>query len=78
MGDRSGSRCLENCIDCKALPKKGDLSLCHNWRGITLLSITSKVLTRVIFDRISAAVDPLLREEQALKKVNLAAIKSLL
>ena len=23
------------------LPKKGDLSLCKNWRGITLLSITS-------------------------------------
>ena len=47
------------------LPKKGDRSLCNNWRGIALLSITSKVFTRVIFDRISAALDPLLRREQA-------------
>ena len=47
------------------LPKKGDISLCKNWRGITLLSITSKVFSRVIFDRISEALDPLLRKEQA-------------
>ena len=47
------------------LPKKGDLSLCKNWRGITLLSITSKVFSRVIHDRISEALDPLLRKEQA-------------
>ena len=46
------------------LPKKGDLSLCKNWRGITLLSITSKVFSRVILDRISEALDPLLRKEQ--------------
>ena len=47
------------------LPKKGDLSLCKNWRGVTLLSITSKVFSRVILDRISEALDPLLRKEQA-------------
>ena len=47
------------------LPKKGDLSLCKNWRGITLLSITSKVFSRVILDRISEALDPMLRKEQA-------------
>ena len=47
------------------LPKKGDLSLCKNWKGITLLSITSKVFSRVILDRISEALDPLLRKEQA-------------
>ena len=47
------------------MPKKGDLSLCKNWRGITLLSITSKVFSRVILDRISEALDPLLRKEQA-------------
>jgi len=30
------------------LPKKGDLSLCNNWRDITLLSIPSKILCSVI------------------------------
>ena len=47
------------------LPKKGDLSDCNNWRGITLLSVPSKVFTRIIFDRISVVVDTILREEQA-------------
>jgi hypothetical protein len=27
------------------LPKKGDLSLCRNWRGICLLDISSKILS---------------------------------
>ena len=49
----------------RLLPKKGDLSLCKNWRGITLLSITSKVFSRVILDRISESLNPLLRKEQA-------------
>ena len=30
------------------LPKKGDLSYCDNWRGITWLSVPSKVLCRVL------------------------------
>ena len=47
------------------LPKKGNLSHCKNWRGITLLSITSKVFSRVILNRISTALDPMLRKEQA-------------
>ena len=47
------------------LPKKGDLSFCKNWRGITLLSITYKVFSSVILDRISEALDPLLHKEQA-------------
>ena len=47
------------------LPKKGDLSSCSNWRGITLLSIPSKVLTRVMLDRLKSALDMKLRKEQA-------------
>jgi hypothetical protein len=39
------------------LPKKGDLSLCNNWRGITLLSIPSKILCSVILQRIKTEVD---------------------
>ena len=47
------------------LTKKGNLSLCKNWRGITRLSITSKVFSRVILNRIYTALDPMLRKEQA-------------
>ena len=46
------------------LPKKENISLCKNWRGITLLSITSKVFSRVILNRISTALDPMLLKEQ--------------
>ena len=47
------------------LPKKGDLSNCNNWRGITLLSIPSKAFSRILIDRIKTAVDKRLRKEQA-------------
>ena len=47
------------------LPKKGDLSNCNNYRGITLLSIPGKVFNRVILDRIKEAADKLLRDNQA-------------
>lgn len=47
------------------VPKKGDLSKCCNWRGITLLPIPSKVLSKIILDRLSKAVEPLIRNEQA-------------
>lgn len=36
----------------KLLPKKGDLSLCKNWRGICLLDIASKVLSSVMVARM--------------------------
>ncbi|XP_068083456.1 uncharacterized protein [Anabrus simplex] len=39
------------------LPKRGDLSVCDKWRGITLLSVPSKVLSQVILDRIKVYVD---------------------
>ena len=47
------------------LPKKGDLSNCDNWRGITLLATTRKVISRVLLKRIQDHTDELLREEQA-------------
>ena len=47
------------------LPKKGDLSSCNNWRGIMLLSIPGKVLSRIILERLKDALDNRLREEQA-------------
>ena len=47
------------------LPKHGDLSQCSKWRGITLLSIPSKVLTRIILERMKKSIDQKLRDEQA-------------
>ena len=47
------------------LPKKGDLSDCSNWRGITLLSLPSKVLCHVILSRIKDKIDEILRDEQS-------------
>ena len=47
------------------LPKKGDLGLCKNWRGIMLLSVPSKVLTRILLERLKKAIDLKLRPEQA-------------
>ena len=47
------------------IPKNGDLSRCDKWRGITLLSVPSKVFSRTILNRIKEACDDLLREEQA-------------
>ena len=47
------------------IPKKGDLSSCSNYRGISLLSVPSKIFNRVILYRIKDAVDPSLRDNQA-------------
>ncbi|KAK7113089.1 hypothetical protein V1264_012440 [Littorina saxatilis] len=47
------------------LPKKGDLSNCSNYRGITLLSVPGKVFNRVLLERMKNIVDSQLRDEQA-------------
>uniref|UniRef100_A0A3P9MG11 Reverse transcriptase domain-containing protein n=1 Tax=Oryzias latipes TaxID=8090 RepID=A0A3P9MG11_ORYLA len=47
------------------IPKKGTLSECNNWRGITLLSIPSKIMAKIIINRLSEAVNAILRKEQA-------------
>ena len=44
------------------LPKKGDLSDCNNWRGIT---IPGTVFACVLLGRIRKTVDTNLRQEQA-------------
>ena len=47
------------------IPKKGSLSDCNNWRRVTLLSVPSKIFCKVIIQRITKAVDDVLRNEQA-------------
>ncbi|XP_063411614.1 uncharacterized protein LOC134694531 [Mytilus trossulus] len=53
------------------LLKKGDQSDCNNWRGITLLSVPSKILLRVLLNRKDDAIDEILRKEQAGNRNNL-------
>jgi hypothetical protein len=45
------------------LPKKGDLTNCNNWRGITLRS-SRKILSRIILNIIKRRNDNKLRREQ--------------
>jgi len=47
------------------VPKKGDLTVCDNWRGIMLLCIVLKVLCKVILSRIQEKIDITLRRQQA-------------
>lgn len=47
------------------IPKKGDTANCDYWQGITLLSVPSKVFTRVLLSRIKEHVNLRLRKEQA-------------
>ena len=47
------------------LPKKGDLSLMTNYRGISLLSIAAKVYNKILLNRIRDEVDLILRKNQA-------------
>ena len=47
------------------LPKKGNLSLCANWRGIALQNSINKIIARIVLGRISSIQDCALRREQA-------------
>ena len=49
---------------CK-IPKKGNLQQCGNWKGVTLLSIASKVMGKILISRIQDGVGHRLRKEQA-------------
>ena len=47
------------------LPKKGDLGERNNWRGVTLLPITSKVFSKIIHTTMAETLDEYIRQEQA-------------
>lgn len=47
------------------IPKKGNLTQCSNWRGITLLNTINKVLSTILYDRLLTTLEPTLRREQA-------------
>ena len=50
--------------ELKPLPKTGDLSITDNYRGIALSPIITKLVNKMILNRIRPKLDPLLRYNQ--------------
>lgn len=46
------------------IPKKGDLSMPSNYKGIAITSLVSKILNKMIYNRIQPHIDPILRVNQ--------------
>ena len=46
------------------VPKKGNLSLVTNYRGISLIPIAAKIFNKLLLNRIVPHIDPLLRNNQ--------------
>ena len=44
-------------------PKKGDLGLAKNYRGITLTSIAAKIYNALLRNRIEPKIDTILRKK---------------
>ena len=44
--------------------KKKDRKVCNNYCGVSLLSISGKVLSLVLLDRLDTIIDPQLMEAQ--------------
>ena len=53
---------MKGCI--LPLPKKGDLGLAKNYRGITLTSIAAKIYNALLRNRIEPKIDNILRKNQ--------------
>ena len=47
------------------IPKKEDLQLCKNYRTISFISKVSKVMLKVLLNRLQPQVEAILAEEQA-------------
>ena len=47
------------------LPKKGKMQLCQNYRTISLISHSSKVMLKLIFSRLKPQAKEIIAEEQA-------------
>ena len=47
------------------LPKKGNLQLCQNYRTISLISHPSKVMLKIILNRLQSQAEEIIAEEQA-------------
>ena len=55
-------RWMKGCI--LPFPKKGDLGLAKNYRGMTLTSIAAKIYNALLRNRIEPKIDSILRKNQ--------------
>ena len=46
------------------IPKKGNLSDCNNWRGISLLDVAGKIVARILQERLQMFAEQELPESQ--------------
>ena len=53
---------MKGCI--LPFPKKGDLGLAKNYRGITLTPIAAKIYNALLRNRIEPKIDNILRKNQ--------------
>ena len=47
------------------IPKKGNLQICNNYRTISLISHLSKVMLKVLVNRLKQQAEEIVAEEQA-------------
>lgn len=47
------------------IPKKGNLTECNNWRGICVLPTVTKIITKIILNRLKEHLEISINEEQA-------------
>ena len=52
-----------------AAPKKGDLKVPSNYRGITLTAISTKIYNSLLLNQISENLEPTLRQNQTLPQI---------
>ena len=57
------------------IPKKGDLKKCKNYRTLSLICHSSKILLSIILKRLNPHVEEILSEEQAGFRKGRSAIK---
>ena len=60
-GQKPSQISLSNIIP---VPKKGDLTIPSNYRGIAVSSIISKILNKMIHNRVKHHIEPILRNNQ--------------
>ena len=68
------ARCMVNL----PIPKKVDLKKCSNYRTISLISHISKILLRIILNRLIPQVEDILAEEQAGFRINQSTTEHIL